>query len=150
MGWWEKWVGVAAPPEVQAPCWWLIRRVYETETDLLLPEEGVFAPKQQWARLIQRGLRGAWERLEGPQDLAIALIHLPAGWHLGVVAADQPPKLLSTADGRAVLQRLSRYVEAGIIRGFYAYRPPASGRRHGNVPRSTSMRPSVSKAALRT
>ncbi len=135
--WWEKWVGRQAPAGVQAPCWWLVRVIYKQEMGIVLPEEGVFAPRRRWARLIQEGLRGAWERLEEPQDLVVALVHLPAGWHIGVVAADQPLKLLSTAAGVAVLQRLSRYLEAGPVR-FFAYRPPRNGPRPGAASRSTS------------
>lgn len=147
--WWARWVGLRIPPEVEAPCYFLIREVYQQEMGIVLPEEGVFAPRRRWARLIQQGLRGAWERLEAPQDLAVALVRLPAGWHIGIVAADCPLKLLSTVAGAAVLQRLSVYLERRTVRGYYTYRPPPSGPGPGTGCPWTSTPKSESWAANR-
>jgi hypothetical protein len=109
---------------------------------ILLPEEGLFTPEKQWARLVQEGLRsGHWYRIDKPADLAVALVRFPdrpSKWHIGLLGEDNPWQFVSTAAGMVVSQRLSLYIDAGIIRGFYAYRPQRSGRRRGGVHRSTS------------
>jgi hypothetical protein len=133
--WWERWVGVRAPENVEAPCWWLVREVLCAETGVSLPEEGVFSPKAKWSRLLMRGSRSAeWHRLPEPVEMAVALIHLPAGWHIGLVVPPEPGepwRLLSTAHRAGVLQRLDCYP----ARGFYEYHQTQNGARRGGVGR---------------
>ena len=118
--WWQRWVGARPPDGVVAPCYWLLRAVYESELGVLLPKENLFAAKDDWARLLQESAAGSeWRRVEDPQDLDAALVGrdgVPS--HVGLKADAYLLHVLNERSG-VVLTQLERLASRGHLLGFY-------------------------------
>ena len=119
MDWSDRWLGVRAPWSIDAVCWWFVRQVLIEERGLVLSEEGVLAPRDQWATLLEAGAAsGEWTRVTAPQDFDVVLAHHRGLYHVGLLASSSILHLHNNRAG-AVRHPFHAWQSHGLIRGVY-------------------------------